>query len=77
MIPQRSVTELQGIYQVGVFTDSNEIENRRVTVGAKKGNMWIITEGIKEGERVVLENVFTRGANVKLEPLVQDFEIVN
>ena len=77
MIPQRSVTELQGIFQVGVFTDNNEIENRRVKVGAKKGNMWIIEEGIQEGERVVLENVFTRGANVKLEPLVQDFEIIN
>lgn len=76
MIPQRCVTELQGLHQVGVFKDDNTIENRKVTVGEKKGNMWIITEGLEVGEKVVLENVFTRGANVKLEAVDGDFQII-
>lgn len=77
MIPQRAVTELQGIYQVGIFTPDNQIENRRVKVGSKKGNMWIIEEGIVPGDQVVLENVFTRGADVQLTAEIEDFEIIN
>ena len=77
MIPQRAVTELQGIYQVGIFTPDNQIENRRVKVGSKKGNRWIIEEGMVPGDQVVLENVFTRGADVQLTAEIEDFEIIN
>ena len=76
MIPQRAVTELQGLYQVAVFTSENSIENRRVEVGPKKGNMWIIREGLKPGDIVVLENVATRGMDVKLEPQIQEFNVI-
>ncbi len=76
MIPQRAVTEIQGIYQVAIFNSDNTIENRRVEVGPKKGNMWIITEGLKAGEKIVLENVATRGMEVKLEPEIQEFNVV-
>ncbi|MEJ2003955.1 MAG: efflux RND transporter periplasmic adaptor subunit [Cyclobacteriaceae bacterium] len=76
MIPQRAVTEIQGIYQVAIFNDDNTIENRRVEVGPKKGNMWIIRTGLEQGEKVVLENVATRGMDVKLEPEIQEFNVI-
>jgi len=76
MVPQRTVDEIQGIYQVAVFKEDKTIENRRVEVGPKKGNMWVIREGLKPGERIVLEKVVTRGMDVNLEPEIQDFNVI-
>ncbi len=76
MIPQRCVTEIQGKYYVSRFKEDNTIENVGVTVGQKKGNMWVITEGLEEGDLVVLEKVNTRGREVQLQPDVQEFQLI-
>ncbi|HJR77034.1 MAG TPA: efflux RND transporter periplasmic adaptor subunit [Nitrospiraceae bacterium] len=57
LVPQRSVTELQGGYQVAVVTPDNKVEIRPVKVGERTGNLWIIEEGLAAGERVVAEGV--------------------
>jgi membrane fusion protein (multidrug efflux system) len=57
LIPQRAVTELQGIYQVAVVDSDNKIAIRIVKPGERTGNLWIIDEGLKPGERVVAEGV--------------------
>src|SRR5438132_7114928 len=55
LIPQRAVTELQGSYQVAVVSGDNKIEVRAVKVGDRTGSMWIIEDGLKAGETVVVE----------------------
>ena len=55
LIPQRAVTELQGGYQVAVVGDDNKVSIRPVTVGDRIGRLWIVTDGLKAGERVVVE----------------------
>jgi membrane fusion protein (multidrug efflux system) len=57
LIPQRAVTELQGKYQVEVVTADHKIQVRTVSVGAREGENWIITSGLKDGENVVSEGV--------------------
>jgi RND family efflux transporter MFP subunit len=57
LVPQRSVTELQGGYQVAVVTPDNKVEVRPVKVGERTGNLWIVEEGLAAGERVVAEGV--------------------
>ena len=57
LVPQRAVTELQGSYQVAVVDRENTINIRTVKVGERVGTMWIITEGVHPGERVVVEGV--------------------
>jgi membrane fusion protein (multidrug efflux system) len=57
LVPQRSVTELQGGYQVAVVTSDNKVEIRPVKVGERTGNLWIVEEGLAAGERVVVEGV--------------------
>ncbi len=57
LIPQRSVMELQGLHNVYVVDASNKAETREITVGAKVGSNWLITEGLKPGERVVYEGL--------------------
>ncbi len=57
LIPQRAVNQLQGSYQVDVVESDNTISIRTVTVGDRVGSMWIVTSGLKAGERVVTEGV--------------------
>jgi RND family efflux transporter MFP subunit len=57
LIPQRAVTELQGSYQVAVVSPDNKVSIRPVTVGDRVGNLWIVTEGVKAGERVIVEGL--------------------
>lgn len=57
LIPQRAVIELQGSYQVAVVGNDNKVSIRPVKVGDRVGNLWIVTEGVKAGERVVVEGV--------------------
>jgi membrane fusion protein (multidrug efflux system) len=57
LIPQRAVTELQGSYQVAVVSSDNKVSIRPVTVGDRVGKLWIVTEGLKAGERVIVEGL--------------------
>jgi membrane fusion protein (multidrug efflux system) len=57
LIPQRAVSELQGIYQVAVVGGDNKVVIRNVKPGERTGNLWIINEGLKPGERVVAEGI--------------------
>ena len=57
LIPQRAVTELQGSYQVAVVGSDDKVSIRSVAVGDRVGQMWIVTDGLKAGERVVAEGV--------------------
>ncbi len=70
LIPQRCVTELQGIHNVFVVTPKNKIETRKVTAGDKVGSFWLIEEGLKTGEHVVYEGLqkIRDGVQVKTVP---------
>lgn len=57
LIPQRAVTELQGSYQVAVVSGDNKVSIRPVTVGDRVGSLWIVTNGLKAGERVIVEGL--------------------
>ena len=70
LVPQRAVIELQGSQQVVVVTRDDKARIRPVTVGDKVGNLWIVTEGLKPGERVVVDGLqkVRDGAPVKVLP---------
>ena len=55
LVPQRSVTELQGTYEVAVVTAQNTISIRKVKVGNRVGPSWVIDDGLAAGEEVVSE----------------------
>ncbi len=55
LVPQRSVTEIQGRYLVAVVTADNKVDLRPVIPGERIGSDWIINEGLKNGEVIVLE----------------------
>jgi RND family efflux transporter MFP subunit len=66
LVPQRAVGELQGSYQVAVVEADNTVRIRGVTVGERIGNLWVIREGLKAGDRVVAEGTQKVGNGVKV-----------
>lgn len=70
LIPQKAVTELQGIQQVAVVGDDSKVNIRSVRMGERVGPMWIVEDGLKPGERVVVEGVqkVREGVAVKIVP---------
>jgi membrane fusion protein (multidrug efflux system) len=68
LVPQRAVGELQGSYQVAVVEADNTVRIRNVTVGERFGNLWVIREGLKPGERVVAEGTQKVGNGVQVTP---------
>jgi membrane fusion protein (multidrug efflux system) len=69
LIPQRSVTDLQGNYQVAVVGPDDKVEIRKVTVGDRIGDLWIITDGLKPGERVITEGFQKVGPGSPVKPV--------
>ena len=69
LVPQRSVIDQQGSYQVAVVVDG-KAEIRPVKVGETVGSMWLITSGLKSGETVVVEGIqkVRNGAPVSAKP---------
>jgi membrane fusion protein (multidrug efflux system) len=55
LVPQRAVSELQGSYQVAVVDADNKVHIQPVKVGDRTGNLWVIEEGLRLGDRVVAE----------------------
>jgi RND family efflux transporter MFP subunit len=68
LIPQRAVSELQGGYQVAVVDSENKVDVRAVSVGDRVDNRWIITSGLKLGDRVVAEGVQRMHTGVHVIP---------
>jgi RND family efflux transporter MFP subunit len=57
VVPQEAVNELQGSYQVAVVDENNKISIRPVKMGERIGGLWEVTDGLKPGDRVVVEGV--------------------
>jgi RND family efflux transporter MFP subunit len=57
VIPQEAVNELQGSYQVAVVDANNKVSIRPVKMGERIGALWEVTDGLKPGDRVVVEGV--------------------
>jgi RND family efflux transporter MFP subunit len=57
VVPQEAVNELQGSYQVAVVDQNNKVSIRPVKMGERIGAMWEVTEGLKPGDKVVVEGI--------------------
>jgi membrane fusion protein (multidrug efflux system) len=57
VVPQEAVTELQGNFQVAVVDQNNKVSIRPIKTGERIGAMWQVSEGLKPGDRVVVQGV--------------------
>ena len=68
LVPQRAVNELQGRFQVAVVGPDNKVDLRWVKVGERAGPLWVIDEGLKPGERVIVEGIQKAKAGMPVTP---------
>jgi membrane fusion protein (multidrug efflux system) len=68
LVPQRAVTEIQGTHQVVVVGPENKAEIRPVKTSRRVEQRWIIEEGLKPGERIVVEGTQKARAGVVVNP---------
>ena len=74
LIPQRCVIELQGLYSVYVVGDGDKVQTRRVKVGPKIKQFWLITEGLKPGEHIVYEGLQRLKDGIVVKPTLKEIE---
>ena len=67
-MPQAAVTELQGGYEVDAVGENNRVDIRTVKTGERVGTMWVIQDGLKPGDRVVVQGQQKLKAGSQVQP---------
>jgi len=57
LVPQRAVQEMQGVFSVMALGQGDTVEQRLVTPAERIGSLWVITSGLKAGDRVMVEGL--------------------
>ena len=57
VVPARSLTELQGSYQVATVDEANHTHIMTVKTGAQVGSEIVVVSGLRAGDRVVADGV--------------------
>lgn len=74
LVPQKCVKELQGQYSVFVVNDENKVETKQIISDGKVGDMWLIKEGLKPGEKVLIEGLQKVRNGMPVEAETIEFE---
>jgi membrane fusion protein (multidrug efflux system) len=67
LVPQQAVTRGADGSSVFVVGDDNKVSSRTITIDGAQDNRWIVRDGLKAGDRVVVEGLqkIKQGAAVK------------
>jgi len=68
LVPQQSVAELQGIYQVAVVGSDNKVTIKIVKLGPQFHDMWVVESGLQKGENVVVDGLQRVKTGVTVAP---------
>jgi membrane fusion protein (multidrug efflux system) len=75
LVPQKSVQVIQGVSSVLVVDKEDAVALRVVTLGERFRDFFIVTEGLKPGERVVVEGVQKAIPGRKVRPTEQPINL--
>ncbi len=75
VLPQRAIQELQGKHYVWIVDADRKAQQRDVQMGPRIGRGWLVQQGLKGGDVVVVDGVqrLKPGAPVNATPLVNGF----
>ncbi len=68
LIPQKAVSQMQGVNTVWVLKKDNTTELRQVKLGKKHKNLWQVSKGISAGEKVLLSGTMKIREGEKVAP---------
>lgn len=57
VVPQRAVQQLQSMQSVFTVGPDNKAQARNIVTGDRVGDGWIVTQGLKPGDKVIVEGV--------------------
>lgn len=69
VVPQRAVMQNQNIQSVYTVGAGNKIEMRAITAGPRTGDQWIIEQGLRPGDRVVVEGLLSVRPGAVVNPV--------
>jgi membrane fusion protein (multidrug efflux system) len=75
LVPQRSVQVVQGVSSVLVVDKEDAVALRVVTLGERFRDFFIVTQGLKPGERVVVEGLQKAIPGRKVRPTEQPIKL--
>jgi membrane fusion protein (multidrug efflux system) len=77
LIPRQAVSVLQGSDQIGIVNPDGKAEIRAVTLGEIYGQMVVVKEGVKAGEKVIVEGfqIVRQAMPVAAKPYPGSFEL--
>ena len=68
VVPQRAVQEMQNMQSVFTVGPDNKVQVRNIVTGDRVGGGWIVTEGLKPGDQVIVEGVQKVGPGSPVQP---------
>jgi membrane fusion protein (multidrug efflux system) len=71
LVPQRAIQELQGAKTVLVVDAQNKVQVRTLRLGDKADNYYIVLDGLKAGERVIVEGMQKARPGSEVKPSAQ------
>jgi len=74
IVPQKCVNELQGQYSVLKVNSENIVETMQVKIGDKVGEFFIIEEGLKKEDIIILEGLQKARTGMQVIPNITEFE---
>lgn len=70
LVPQRGVTRnTKGEATAMLVNAAGKVEQRTLTVGRNVGNNWLVSDGIKDGDRVIVEGTLLVRAGQDVSPV--------
>jgi membrane fusion protein (multidrug efflux system) len=73
VIPQRSVIEMQGIYQVYVLDNTNKVEMKMIKIGSSYKDSYIVTEGLSANDKVAMGGTSLLKSGSAITPKLVDW----
>lgn len=81
LIPQKASFEILDKIYVYVIDEQNKLQARNIKIGAELPHIYIVTEGLKEGEKILVEGLRKvrnkQKINFKLQPFQQTIDESN
>lgn len=68
LVPQRSISELQGSQSVMTVGPGNKVQPRAIVLGDRSGSDWIVEQGLKPGDRVIVDKLMMLGPGAPVNP---------
>lgn len=74
IVPQKCASELQGRFSVFVVNPENKVESRQIEVSEKIGDFYVVSEGLQEGDKVILEGIQKVRPGMEIIPQPTEFQ---